>query len=68
MRGNLKDDRTKIDNADKAARAALERKRKIIMQSKQLAYDSCKRNGTFRSASRMMNQMMIQRAIINKMN
>ena len=39
MRGNLNDNQAKIDNADRAARAALERKRKIIMQSKQIAYD-----------------------------
>ena len=39
MRGNLNDNQAKIDNADKAVRAALERKRKIIMQSKQIAYD-----------------------------
>ena len=39
MRGNLNDNQAKIDNADKAMRAALERKRKIIMQSKQIAYD-----------------------------
>lgn len=39
MHGNLNDNQTKIDNADKAVRAALERKRKIIMQSKQIAYD-----------------------------
>ncbi len=32
MRGNLNDNQAKID---KAVRAALERKRKIIMQSKQ---------------------------------
>ena len=40
MRGNLNDNQAKIDNADKAVRAALERKRKIIMQSKQIAYDT----------------------------
>ncbi len=39
MRGNLNDNKAKIDNADKAIRVALERKRKIIMQSKQIAYD-----------------------------
>ena len=39
MRGNLSDNQAKINNADKAVRAALERKRKIIMQSKQIAYD-----------------------------
>ena len=39
MRGNLNDNKAKIDNADKAVRAALERKRKIIIQSKQIAYD-----------------------------
>ena len=39
MRGNLNENQAKIDNADKAVRAALERKRKIIMQSKQIAYD-----------------------------
>lgn len=39
MRGNLNEKQAKIDNADKAVRAALERKRKIIMQSKQIAYD-----------------------------
>ena len=39
MRGNLNDNQAKIDNANKAVRAALERKRKIIMQSKQIAYD-----------------------------
>ena len=39
MRGNLNDNQAKIDNADKAVRAALERKRKIIMQSKQIAYN-----------------------------
>ena len=39
MRGNLNDNQAKIDNADKAVKAALERKRKIIMQSKQIAYD-----------------------------
>ena len=36
---NLNENQAKIDNADKAVRAALERKRKIIMQSKQIAYD-----------------------------
>ncbi|WP_303838725.1 hypothetical protein [Ruminococcus flavefaciens] len=39
MSANLNDNKAKIDNADKAIRAALERKRKIIMQSKQIAYD-----------------------------
>ena len=39
MRGNLNDNQAKINNADKAVRAALKRKRKIIMQSKQIAYD-----------------------------
>ncbi len=39
MRGNLNDNQAKINNADKAVKAALERKRKIIMQSKQIAYD-----------------------------
>ena len=39
MRGNLNANQVKIDNADKALRAALERKRKIIVQSKQIAYD-----------------------------
>ncbi len=39
MRGNLSDNQAKIDNVEKAVRAALERKRKIIMQSKQIAYD-----------------------------
>lgn len=39
MSANLNDNKAKIDNADKAIKAALERKRKIIMQSKQIAYD-----------------------------
>ena len=39
MRGNLNANQVKIDNADKALKAALERKRKIIVQSKQIAYD-----------------------------
>ena len=39
MRGNLNANQVKIENADKALRAALERKRKIIVQSKQIAYD-----------------------------
>lgn len=39
MSANLNDNKARIDNADKAIRAALERKRKIIMQSKQIAYD-----------------------------
>ena len=39
MSANLNDNKAKIYNADKAIRAALERKRKIIMQSKQIAYD-----------------------------
>ena len=38
MRGNLNDNQAKIDNADKAVRAALERKRKIIMESKLYIY------------------------------
>ena len=39
MRGNLNANQVKIKNADKALKAALERKRKIIVQSKQIAYD-----------------------------
>ncbi len=39
MGTTLNDNKAKIDNADKAIRVALERKRKIIMQSKQIAYD-----------------------------
>ncbi len=39
MGSTLNDNKAKIDNADKAIRVALERKRKIIMQSKQIAYD-----------------------------
>ncbi len=39
MSANLNDNKAKIDNADKAIKAALERKRKIIMQGKQIAYD-----------------------------
>ena len=39
MRGNLNANQVKIENAHKALKAALERKRKIIVQSKQIAYD-----------------------------
>ena len=39
MGTTLTDNQAKLDNADKAVRAALERKRKIIMQNKQIAYD-----------------------------
>ncbi len=39
MGTTLNDNKVKIDNADKAIKIALERKRKIIMQSKQIAYD-----------------------------
>ena len=39
MRENLNANQVKIENADKALKAALERKRKIIVQSKQIAYD-----------------------------
>ena len=39
MRGNLNANQVKIENANKALKAELERKRKIIVQSKQIAYD-----------------------------
>ncbi len=39
MGTTLNDNKAKIDNADKAIKIALERKRKIIIQSKQSAYD-----------------------------
>ena len=39
MRGNLKDNQAKLDSYEKSIKAALERKRKVIMQSKQIAYD-----------------------------
>ena len=39
MCGNLKDNQAKFDSYEKSIKAALERKRKVIMQSKQIAYD-----------------------------
>ena len=39
MRGNLKDNQAKLDCYEKSIKAALERKRKVIMESKQIAYD-----------------------------
>jgi len=39
MRGNLKDTQAKLDSYEKSIKAALERKRKVIMESKQIAYD-----------------------------
>ena len=39
MRGNLKDNQAKFDSYEKSIKAALERKRKVIMESKQIAYD-----------------------------
>ena len=39
MRGNLKDNQAKLDSYEKSIKAALERKRKVIMESKQIAYD-----------------------------
>lgn len=39
MRGNLKDNQAKLDCYEKSIKAAPERKRKVIMESKQIAYD-----------------------------
>ena len=39
MRGNLKDNQAKLDSYEQSIKAALERKRKVIMESKQIAYD-----------------------------
>lgn len=39
MRGNLKDNQAKLDCYEKSIKAALKRKRKVIMESKQIAYD-----------------------------
>ena len=39
MRGNLKDNQAKLDSYEKSIKVALERKRKVIMESKQIAYD-----------------------------
>ena len=39
MRGNLKDNQAKLDSYEKSIKAAPERKRKVIMESKQIAYD-----------------------------
>lgn len=39
MRGNLKDNQAKLDCYEKYIKAALKRKRKVIMESKQIAYD-----------------------------
>ena len=39
MRGNLKDNQAKLDSYEKSIKAALERKRKVIMEGKQIAYD-----------------------------
>ena len=39
MRDNLKDNQAKLDSYEKSIKAALERKRKVIMESKQIAYD-----------------------------
>ena len=39
MRGNLNDNKAKIDSYDRAIKAAQERKRKVEMQGKQIAYD-----------------------------
>ena len=39
MRGNLNDNQAKLDSYEKSIKAALERKRKVIMESKQIAYD-----------------------------
>ena len=39
MRGNLKDNQAKLASYEKSIKAALERKRKVIMEGKQIAYD-----------------------------
>ena len=39
MRGNLKDNQAKLDCYEKSIKAVLKRKRKVIMESKQIAYD-----------------------------
>ena len=39
MRGNLKDNQAKLDNYKKSIKAAQERRHKVIMDSKQIAYD-----------------------------
>ena len=46
MRGNLKDNQAKLDSYEKSIKAALERKRKVIMESKQIAYDILRLRGT----------------------
>ena len=40
MGATLNDNKAKLDNLEKAIRAAQERKRKVIVQGKQIAYDT----------------------------
>ena len=40
MGATLTDNQAKLDNIDKAIKEALERKRKVIVQGKQIAYDT----------------------------
>ena len=39
MRGNLKDNQAKLDSYEKSIKAVQERRRKVIMESKQITYD-----------------------------
>ena len=39
MRGNLKDNQAKLDNYEKSIKAAQERRRKVIIESKLYTYD-----------------------------
>ena len=40
MGATLNDNKAKLENIDKAIKEALERKRKVIVQGKQIAYDT----------------------------
>ena len=40
MSATLTDNKAKLENIDKAIKEALERKRKVIVQGKQIAYDT----------------------------
>ena len=67
MRGNLKDNQAKLDCYEKSIKAALKRKRKVIMESKQIAYDKISQLYGGAEGQALLNAVTAEHTLIGKL-
>ena len=67
MRGNLKDNQAKLDNYEKSIKAAQERRRKVIIESKLYTYDKLSQLYGGAEGQALLNAVTAEHTLIGKL-